>query len=87
MSENRIALVGIVIEGGSPVEDMNAILHEYRDYVVGRMGIPYRERKVSIISLVLDAPQEVTSSLTGKLGMLAGVSVKAVYSKMGGAHV
>ncbi len=79
--ENRIALIGIVIENLESTGALNRILHEYRDYIVGRMGIPYRPQQVAIISVVLDAPQPVTSSLAGKLGMLDGVNVKTIYSK------
>lgn len=82
--ENRIALLGIIVENKEVTDRLNDILHEYADYVVGRMGIPYRERGVSIISVVLDAPESAVSALSGKLGMLEGVSVKAVYSKTTG---
>lgn len=79
--ENRIALVGIIVEDIAAAEEINRILHGYVDYIVGRMGIPYRKQNVCIISVVVDAPTDVTSSLTGKLGMVEGVSVKTVYSK------
>lgn len=79
--KNRITLLGIIVEDTDSTEVINQLLHENRRYIVGRMGIPYRERGVAIISVVLDAPQDVTSALSGKLGMLPGVSVKAVYSK------
>ena len=78
---NRITLLGIIVEDPESAEKINRLLHDFSEYVVGRMGIPYRSRSVAIISVVLDAPQDVTSSLSGKLGMLPGVSVKAVYSK------
>ena len=78
---NRITLLGIIVEEPDSAEEINRLLHDYGEYIVGRMGIPYRERNVAIISVVLDAPQDVTSALSGKLGMLPGVSVKAVYSK------
>lgn len=81
MEENRIALIGIIVENTGSAEEINRLLHESSSYVLGRMGIPYRTRKVSIISVVLDAPQNVISSLAGKLGMLPGVSVKTVYSR------
>ena len=84
--ETRIALVGIIVEELSATERLNSVLHEYGEHIVGRMGIPYRERGVSIISVILDAPNNVISSLTGKLGMIPGVSVKTVYSKAGAAH-
>ena len=78
---NRITLLGIIVEEPDSAEEINRLLHDYGEYIVGRMGIPYRSRKLAIISVVLDAPQDVTSSLSGKLGMLPGVSVKAVSSK------
>lgn len=79
--ETRIALIGIIIDEPDAVDRLNAILHEYAAYIVGRMGIPYRQKGVSIISIVIDAPNDVTSSLSGKLGQLKGVSIKTVYSK------
>ena len=79
--KSRIALLGIIVEDTSATEEINRILHEHSRYIVGRMGIPYRSRNVAIISIVLDAPQDETSALSGKLGMLPHVSVKAVYSK------
>ena len=78
---NRITLLGLIVEEPDSAEEINRLLHDCGEYIVGRMGIPYRSRKLAIISVVLDAPQDVTSSLSGKLGMLPGVSVKAVYSK------
>ena len=80
--ESRIALVGIIVEDTEKSDKINQILHEYGAYIVGRMGIPYRQRKVSIISIVLDAPNPVISAITGKLGMIEGVQTKTVYSKM-----
>lgn len=79
--EKRIAILGIIIEQEESVERVNELLHEYREYIIGRMGMPYRERKVSVISIVMDAGNNIVSALSGKLGMLAGVSAKAVYSK------
>ena len=79
--KTRITLLGIIVENTDSTEEINQLFHENRRYIVGRMGIPYRERNLAIISVVLDAPQDVTSALSGKLGMLPGVSVKAVYSK------
>ena len=79
--ENRVALIGIIVEDMKSVEELNAVLHKYAAYISGRMGLPYRERNISIISVAVDAPQDVISALSGKLGMLAGISVKAVYSK------
>ena len=80
--ETRIALVGIIVEDMEQSEKINQILHEYGRYIIGRMGIPYRQRNVSIISIVLDAPNPLISALSGKLGMLPGVQTKTVYSKV-----
>jgi putative iron-only hydrogenase system regulator len=79
--ETRIALIGIIVEKTEAVEKLNEILHEYGQYIVGRMGIPYKQKGVSIISVVVDAENNVISSLSGKLGMLDGINVKTVYSK------
>lgn len=81
MEEKRIALVGIVLEDMQATERLNAVLHDYSQYIVGRMGIPYRERGVNIISVALDAPAAEISALSGKLGMIKGMSVKTVYAK------
>lgn len=82
MEENRVALLGIIVEDPESAEALNALLHQYKDYIIGRMGLPYRQRHINIISLVLDAPSDVISSLSGKVGMLPGVSCKALYSKV-----
>ncbi len=81
--DTRIALIGIIVENMDVVERVNQILHEHGKYIVGRMGIPYKEKNVSIISIVIDAENDVISSLAGKLGMLEGINVKTVYSKFG----
>jgi putative iron-only hydrogenase system regulator len=78
--ETRIAVMGIVVEKTESVELLNAILHDYGEYIIGRMGIPYREKSISIISIALDAPQDTISALSGKIGKLNGVSVKTAYS-------
>lgn len=80
--ENRIALLGIVVEKEESVEPLNRLLHEYKDHIVGRMGIPYRQRGVNLISIVLDAPGDAISTLSGKAGMLPGVSAKTLYAKL-----
>ena len=77
--DNRVALIGIMVENP---ETMNRILHEYGQYIIGRMGLPYRERGLSIISIVLDAPMNQISSLSGKLGMLDGISTKTIYQSL-----
>lgn len=79
--ETRIAAVSIIVESSDSIEALNSLLHEYGKYIIGRMGIPYHKRSISIISIVMDAPQEVISALTGKLGMLKNVSAKTVFSK------
>ena len=79
--ETRIAIIGIVVEDTESAEKINALLHEYGKYIVGRMGIPYRERKLSVISIIIDAPNDMIGALSGKLGMIPGVTVKTVYSK------
>ena len=81
--EKRVDLIGIVVEDMESVEALNHILHEYGDYIIGRMGIPYRCRGISIISIAVDAPMNVISTISGKLGMLKGLSVKTIYSKAG----
>ena len=78
--ETRIAVISIIVEKPEAVSVLNDILHQYSQYVIGRMGIPYRQRKVSIISVAVEAPQAVISALSGKLGRLDGVSAKAAYS-------
>lgn len=82
MEENRVALLGVIVEDPESAEALNALLHQYKDYIIGRMGLPYRQRHINIISLVLDAPSDVISGLSGKVGMLPGVSCKALYSKV-----
>ncbi len=76
----RVAVMSIIVEDPARVEALNALLHEYGLYIIGRMGIPYRERGISIISIALDAPMNAISSLAGKIGALPGVSVKTAYS-------
>lgn len=79
--ETRIALIGIIIDNPDSVEKVNAALHEYAQAIIGRMGIPYREKGLNIISVALDADNNTISSLAGKLGMLPGVHAKTLYSK------
>ena len=80
--DSRVSVISIIIKDEEAAGTVNELLHEFRQYIVGRMGIPYRERKVSIISVVLDPPGDVTSSLSGKLGMIDGVSAKTLTAKM-----
>ena len=78
---NRIALIGIIVSEPDSVERLNGILHSYGEHIIGRMGLPHRERKLSVISIVMDAPQQVIAALSGKLGMLPGISTKTIYAK------
>ena len=80
--DSRVSVISIIIKDEEAAVTVNELLHDFRNYIVGRMGIPYRQREVSIISVVLDAPGDVTSSLSGKLGMLKGVSAKTLTAKL-----
>lgn len=80
-NNSRIAVIGIIIEDREKAEQVNSLLHQYGEYIMGRMGIPYREKQINIISVVLDAPADIISALAGKLGRLPGVSSKAIYSR------
>jgi len=82
MEETRVALIGIMVGNRDSVSKMNSILEAYGTYIVGRMGIPYHKRNISVISIVMDAPQDEISALSGKLGMLPNVSTKTIYAKM-----
>lgn len=79
--ETKIAIIGIIINNLDSSEEINRILHDYSDYIVGRMGIPYRDKNLSVMSIILDASTDIIGALTGKLGMIADVSVKSVCSK------
>lgn len=80
--ETRVAVIGIIIDNKNSVEKLNSILHEYSDYIIGRMGIPYRTKSINIVSIAIDAPQNIISALAGKLGNVEGVSVKTAYSNV-----
>ena len=80
--ESRVALIGIIVEKNESAEKINAILHDYAPWILGRMGLPYREKGISIISIAVDAPQDVISTLSGKIGRLEGVSAKTAYSNV-----
>ena len=82
--ETRVAVMSVIVENKDSVEKFNAILHEYGEFIIGRMGIPYRKRGINIIAIALDAPQNTISSLAGKIGTLPGVSVKTAYSSVTG---
>lgn len=78
--ETRVAVMSIIVENNDTVEELNALLHKHGEYIIGRMGIPYRKRGISIISIALDAPQDTIAALSGKVGSLPGISVKTAYS-------
>ena len=80
--QTRVAVIAIVVENPNAVEQVNRLLHEAADYILGRMGLPYRERGINLISVAIDAPQDVISSLSGRIGRLPGVSVKTAYSNV-----
>ena len=80
--ETRVAVISIIVEQEDAIEELNILLHEARQYIVGRMGIPYRAKGISIISIVIDAPQDAISALSGKIGHLKGVFAKAAYSNV-----
>lgn len=80
--KTRIAIIAIVVEKPDYVEQLNKILHNYGEYIIGRMGLPYHKRNISLISVAIDAPNDIISSLSGKIGMLDGISAKTVYSKL-----
>ena len=79
--ETRVALLGIIIEDTEEVEKLNRILHDYAEYIIGRMGIPYNKKKMNVISIVMDAPENQISALSGKIGMLKGITSKVIYGK------
>lgn len=82
--DTRIAVIGIIVEDREAVTEVNRLLHEYGEYIIGRMGLPYEKKSVNIISVVVDAPVDKISALSGKLGRLPGISAKALYSKNSG---
>ena len=78
--ETRVAVIGIIVENNDSAERLNAVLHEYADIIIGRMGLPYKKKNINIVSLAVDAPQDVISALTGKIGALPNISVKTAYA-------
>ena len=79
--KTRVAVMAIILESKENAEQLNAILHDYREYILGRMGLPYTKHDINIISVALDAPQDIINSLAGKIGRIEGVNVKTAYSK------
>lgn len=82
LMETRLAIVGIMVYSPTSVERINELLHQYSQYIMGRMGMPYQEKKVSVISIIMDAPNDVIGAMTGKLGMIPDVNVKTIYSRV-----
>lgn len=80
--ETRVAIMGIIVENTDSVAKLNTLLHDYGDFIIGRMGIPYREKGIHIVSIAVDAPQDQISALSGKIGKLPGISVKTAYSNV-----
>ncbi len=79
--ETRVSLIGIIVKNKNSVESLNQILHDNSEYIIGRMGIPYREKGVNIISVAVDAPQDVINAISGKIGRLEGISAKTIMAK------
>ena len=82
MEQTRVAILAIVVENPAQVEPLNQILHQYRQHIIGRMGIPYEKKDISLISIAVDAPADIISAMSGRIGMLDGVTAKSVYSKV-----
>ena len=80
--ETRVALIGIIVSDRGSADKLNEVLHEYGDYIIGRMGIPYKEKGINVISIAIDAPQDMISGLSGKIGRLPGISAKTAYSNV-----
>jgi putative iron-only hydrogenase system regulator len=80
--ETRVALIGIIVENSNSIEELNSVLHRYRQWIIGRMGLPYHARGINIISVVMDAPQDAISQVSGLIGKLEGVTAKIAYAKM-----
>ncbi len=80
--DTRVAVIAIIVEEDDAIDELNRLLHKAAQYIIGRMGIPYRAKGISIISIAIDAPQDVISALSGKIGRLKGVSAKTAYSNV-----
>ncbi len=80
--DTRVALISIIVEDIEAAEKINGLLHDYRQHIIGRMGLPYKPKKISVISVAVDAPMDAISALSGKLGAINGVSTKTIYSKI-----
>ena len=82
MMDTRVALISVVVESYEHIDELNAILHNYNEFIIGRMGVPYRKKNISVISVAVDAPQDIINAMSGKLGYLKGISVKTLLSKV-----
>ncbi len=80
--DTRVAIIAVIVENPDSVSELNLVLHEYGEYIIGRMGIPYKAKKINIISVAIDAPQDIINSLAGKIGCLDGISAKTLYSNV-----
>lgn len=80
--DTRVAVISIIVENESSTAELNSLLSDFSDYVIGRMGVPYKERGVRLISVAVDAPQDMTAALSGRIGSLSGVSVKTAYASI-----
>lgn len=80
--EERVAIIGVIVENTESAETVNKILHEYGEYIIGRMGLPYHKKNINVISIAIDAPLDIISAISGKLGKIHGVSTKTAYSKI-----
>ncbi|MGP1412002.1 MAG: TM1266 family iron-only hydrogenase system putative regulator [Peptoanaerobacter stomatis] len=84
--QNRVAIIGIIVEDNTYIEELNNLLHKYSHIIVGRMGVPYRDRNIGVISIIVDAPSDEINTLSGKLGMIKGINSKTIYAKVADNH-
>ena len=84
--QSRVAIIGIIVEDNNYIEELNNLLHKYSHIIVGRMGVPYRDRNIGVISIIVDAPSDEINTLSGKLGMIKGINSKTIYAKVADKH-
>ncbi|EHL17788.1 hypothetical protein HMPREF9630_01478 [Peptoanaerobacter stomatis] len=84
--QSRVAIIGIIVEDNTYIEELNNLLHKYSHIIVGRMGVPYRDRNIGVISIIVDAPSDEINTLSGKLGMIKGINSKTIYAKVADKH-
>lgn len=82
MTDERVAIISVIVESYEDIEEFNRLLHRYNEYIIGRMGVPYRKKNISVISVAVDAPADIINAISGKLGRLRGISVKTLTSKV-----